>query len=286
MLNTLKLKNYAHGGFPVAFANSHGNADFTIHSHDFMELVIIFKGKGTHCIFDREYPIEEGDVFVIPPNVEHGYKNACTLSLFNIMFNLSSFPFIKQYDLQTLPGFHLLFEAEPNLRKSHSFKSRLRLSKKTLKYAENHAIKIQRELEDQTKGFKLATLASFIDLLVFLSRCSPTTTSPEYQTVYRISEVISYLENNYSDDISLDYLGKIAFLSKRHLLRIFKNATGMTPIGYLLKLRINKACILLKNTQLTASQISNEVGFIDSNYFSRQFKKIMNISPIHYRYKK
>lgn len=64
---------------------------------------------------------------------------------------------------------------------------------------------------------------------------------------------------------------------------IFKKFTGMTPIGYLTKIRMEKACSLLRNSQLSVGRISNSVGYQDSFYFSKLFKRYYNQSPTQYR---
>lgn len=91
--------------------------------------------------------------------------------------------------------------------------------------------------------------------------------------------VIRYIESNYMRPLSLDSLSSFANLSKYHFAREFKKYTGFSPNDYLLELRINHACILLINSDLSVEQISNEVGIHNMSNFIRQFKKRTGLTP-------
>ena len=67
------------------------------------------------------------------------------------------------------------------------------------------------------------------------------------------------------------------------LLRHFKQINGSSPKEYLIGLRINYACELLDSTQLSIGEIAFKSGFNDSNYFTRQFRRVTGRSPRDYR---
>ena len=75
----------------------------------------------------------------------------------------------------------------------------------------------------------------------------------------------------------------MCFLSESYLCRFFKNAMGVSITSYINKIRVEKAAILLKNTDESVTDIAFNVGFSDLNYFSRTFKKIMNCTPKEYK---
>jgi AraC-like DNA-binding protein len=66
-------------------------------------------------------------------------------------------------------------------------------------------------------------------------------------------------------------------------MRVFRKATGQTPIEYLVRLRIQKAMELLRTTDRTITEIAMDVGFNDSNYFARQFRRLTDRSPRAFR---
>lgn len=98
-----------------------------------------------------------------------------------------------------------------------------------------------------------------------------------------ISNVVDFMSRNYRNTQSISEYAAKCHLSKSRFEHIFKEYTGTTPLGYIFKLRIKAAMNLLENTKLSISQISEEVGFADANYFTRVFKKHTGISPIKYR---
>jgi AraC family L-rhamnose operon transcriptional activator RhaR/AraC family L-rhamnose operon regulatory protein RhaS len=82
---------------------------------------------------------------------------------------------------------------------------------------------------------------------------------------------------------TLQELAAAAHMSESSLLATFKDATGQSPIAYLIQLRIQRATELLRHGDQSISEIAFSVGFEDSNYFSRQFRKSMHTSPREYR---
>ena len=103
-------------------------------------------------------------------------------------------------------------------------------------------------------------------------------TAPEY-----IRYLIKYMENNYTQKLTLDYLAEFACMNKYYLSKEFKKYTGFSPNDYLISLRINKAKQLLEGSSLPASKIAHEVGIHDINNFTNLFKKKTGLTPIQYR---
>ena len=98
-----------------------------------------------------------------------------------------------------------------------------------------------------------------------------------------ISNVIRYMERNYTEKLSLDLLAEKAHINKYHLSREFKKYTGFSPNDYLISLRINSAKDLLSSTTIPACKIAYQVGIRDINNFNALFKKRVGMTPIQYR---
>lgn len=94
---------------------------------------------------------------------------------------------------------------------------------------------------------------------------------------------MTHLEVKFDQPINLDELAGIAHMSKRSFIRAFQAATGASPIAYLIQLRITRATALLRESSDPVTDIAFRVGFSDSNYFTRQFRKVTGISPRTYR---
>ncbi len=91
--------------------------------------------------------------------------------------------------------------------------------------------------------------------------------------------VADYLEDNYSQYITLKFLGQIARLSPNHLNFLFKKQYGMTIYAYLIKCRMEAALEYLQTDNLKVKQVALEVGYDDPLYFSRAFKKYFGFWP-------
>jgi len=100
-----------------------------------------------------------------------------------------------------------------------------------------------------------------------------------------IEKTKKYIEENFTKTFSLDLLAGIAYKSKFHLCRKFKEQEGMTCSEYLNTVRIKEAKTLLKNYQLSISEICYLTGYNDLTYFGRVFKNLEGVSPSAYRKK-
>ena len=92
-----------------------------------------------------------------------------------------------------------------------------------------------------------------------------------------------YLESNYRQKLTLDDLSAFSGLSKYHLSKLFKRYVGVSPIEYIIQLRINAAQGLLENTNLPANKIAAAVGIMNENYFYRLFREYTGVTPSEYR---
>ncbi len=99
----------------------------------------------------------------------------------------------------------------------------------------------------------------------------------------QLKYLIHYVNNNYTSELTLEYLAEFFGFSKYHLCRIFKKYTGYTINNYITLLRIERAKDLLKTTSLPANKICVMVGIEDTNYFYRLFKKHTGQSPNEFR---
>ncbi|MDD5674292.1 MAG: AraC family transcriptional regulator [Chitinivibrionales bacterium] len=253
-----------------------------LHSHGFSELVVILSGKGIHYSKTDAYEIMTGDCFMVEG--EHGYRESIELNLVNILFKPNRLP-LPWNEARKLPGYHAFFTLEPKYRKLHDFRSRLRFSPAELSIVSRLIDDMERELMHRHPGFEFIAMALFVELLTLIARTYTNKKGKIYPGLFGLSEVIGHCERRYAERIRMADLTKIACMSESRLLRAFKNATGFSPIDYLIRLRIRHACAYLHQGNLTISEIAYRVGFNDSNYFSRQFKRAMGLAPREYRRK-
>ncbi|MEG1255607.1 helix-turn-helix domain-containing protein [Clostridium sp.] len=99
-----------------------------------------------------------------------------------------------------------------------------------------------------------------------------------------ICKIKDYIDNNYSNQLlSVEYISNEFKISSNYLRTLFKESEGKSISSYINDTRFEKAKWLLKNTSLTAGDISNKVGFTNPNYFYTSFKKAYGLSPTQYR---
>jgi AraC-like DNA-binding protein len=269
-------------GFPIVVERRDPQEPFGLHAHEFSEIVIITGGKGEHITGEDSYELVAGDTFVIGGARPHDYLNLDQLRLINVLFDADQLP-MSTGDLPSLPGFHALFTLEPAWRKRHQFTSRLQLSPNDLITAIRIVDQLETELEQRGPGFGVMSTTLLLQLATFLSRCFSQTHNPKSKSLLRIAETITHIERHYSDPISLNELIEMSGMSRRNFLRAFESTMGHSPIKYLIRIRIRQACKLLERSELSITEIAMEVGFSDSNYFSRQFRSLMGTTPRNYR---
>lgn len=104
-----------------------------------------------------------------------------------------------------------------------------------------------------------------------------------YDNNQLINRLTHYMNENIDRKLTIDDLSHFINLSPSYLHRIFTKHFGVAPLHYFSKLKMNMACDLLLNTSLKINQISAKLSYNDSMYFSRQFKKIIGVSPKEFR---
>jgi AraC-like DNA-binding protein len=98
-----------------------------------------------------------------------------------------------------------------------------------------------------------------------------------------IKKVIQFMQSKLQERVTIQDIAGYAGLSASHFTYCFRKATGMAPMDYFIHLKMQKACLLLQTTEDSIKNIGTKLGYTDPYYFSRIFKKFMNVSPEGYR---
>ena len=99
----------------------------------------------------------------------------------------------------------------------------------------------------------------------------------------RIQQALTYIHQHLGNKIELDTLATETCVSKDHLIRLFKQATGETPANYITRRKMEQAELLLTTTSIPVKNIATEIGFDDTSYFIRVFRKHSCMTPQEYR---
>lgn len=276
------MKNKVHrnlpGEFPLEINLQYPQGPVSLHGHGFDELVVIQRGKGVHFTEKESYEISAGDVFIIRTGRSHGYRDTSNMHLVNILFHLDAMN-MPRNELKKLPGYHALFMIQPEIRGYARFEHRLQLTPEQLAHASGIIEEITNETRKRMPGYEFMLTANFMRLAGFLSRCYSKMYERNQIPMLKFANVISHIEHRFRDPLDIPHLLKMSAMSRSSFFRAFKKSTGFSPIDYQLRLRISHASKLLKSEEYSVKEAAFMSGFQDSNYFSRQYRKLAGHPP-------
>jgi AraC family transcriptional regulator len=139
--------------------------------------------------------------------------------------------------------------------------------------------------EDEGAPSRLLARAAGCEILAELCRLGGTPLAPAKGGLapWAQRRCLELMRARLSEDISLDELAAEVRLSPFHFARMFKRSVGIPPRAYLTRLRVQKACDFLEQTDLAVTEIALEVGYSSSQVLARVFLKHMSLSPSDYR---
>lgn len=147
---------------------------------------------------------------------------------------------------------------------------------------------IKDELEQKPDEAWICRSRSYLlELLIMVTRLSNTTVSPVTRQPFlrqnKITDILDFLQAHYCEKITLRDLEKRFNMNRTSLNREFFGITGLTLIDYLIKLRVQLASTLIRDTTLSLQEIMDRAGFTNHTHFWRMFKKHTGFSPSEYR---
>jgi AraC-like DNA-binding protein len=274
---------FSNQAFPFELFDMTPHPNLAMHSHeDFSELVVVHSGRGVHTTANGEYTISAGDVFVVTGDLAHGYKDVDSLCLVNVVYD-ASIMLRGVTELKRLPGYNALFHLEPRYRRQHWFESRLRLPPDQLDRLLTLLEEIAGIVLSRKPGYELRTRIRFLDLICFLCEQYAGSANPATRSLLLMDDIIHFIESNANGPVALQDLTDRAGMAERTLLQLFREATGVSPIDYVIRTRVARAADLLRNTRQKVTEIAFQCGFQDSSYFARQFRRVTGMSPSAYR---
>lgn len=258
--------------------------DFPMHGHEYSELNLVLDGEAIHKTDFEDYKIERGDVFVINGSHRHGFDEVKNLRLAIIQYNPYYF-FSEQTELEELMGYHGLFDLETRTPKSRKFRQRLKLFSKQLFKVESLCHSMIEEFTRKEEGYQISIKGLFLQLVVKLSRAYAYSNREKNGTVVAMAQIMAHIRSNYHTNVRIEELAEIAGLSPSQMQRQFKTIYDTTPVHLINRLRVEKACQLLKQTQFELKDISTMTGYSTPSFFSAQFKQFLGLTPREYRHK-
>ena len=251
-----------------------GNEESGYRSHDFLELAYVLSGEGKYRINDKIYPVKEGDLIMINPGVKHQAllcpEADTPATEFFVGFSNIRISGCRENHMP-LPGGECIIHTSGEL------------SQRLLKLCTS--MEAENAVRRQGRYFMLKSYLIQLLLLVIREQCEPMERPRGYafesaSKKYVAEQVVTYIEDHYSEKIALDQIAENMYLSPFYISRIFKGETGNTPIRHLINLRLEKARELLEGGyQGSIQEVAALVGYDDAYHFSKLFKKRYGISP-------
>jgi len=257
------------------------NYTIPLHHHDFTELVVVLSGTGIHVTEEGEYPIGAGDVFAMSGNQVHGIRQTRNFEHVDVKCAPAHVP--RTAELECMAGYQALFTVAPTLRGEAAYRSRLTLSMPQLDHTREILRLILQEYKARQAGYCGVIAAMLVYLVTYISRCYGASSRAGSAPAMRLGQVLSYMREHCAEDLTVEALAQRAAMSASHFFSVFKDVTGLSPLQYVIKLRITEAESLLRQSDMGITDIAYKVGFNDSSYFSEQFKHVMDMTPRDYR---
>jgi AraC-like DNA-binding protein len=253
----------------------------SLHCHPEVELVYIKSGRGKKIIGNQISSFGAGEIVLIGSGLSHRWvpdqsrEDSTIETPEAIVSYIHPGVFSDQfYTVQECRKLRDLFE---------KCKKGIFLTGESRKIAET---KIQRLAT--RRGFK--KILGLLDILYFIATsdeitiiCNEAAVADGNVYSDRFNEVYQYIEKNFTKDISLEEIAKVAHLTPTAFCRLFKQKTQKPFTTYLNDKRIAYACNLLKESDQSIYQIAGDAGFNTSSNFNKCFRQKVGISPGEYR---
>ncbi len=247
-----------------------------IQFHPFIYFYFIVEGSGTFFIENDSIKIKKNDLVIINSNIGHNlYVDEDEYAVKTLGFGLESIGLTSNLDE---------VQSEEELELDNFF--HITWENKEAKINEIFT-KIVNEFHSENLYAKTLAdaLASYF-LINFLRHFrNEIEVVPDININRRIDYIKSYIDNNYSLDLSLEGLSNMAYMNKFHLIAEFKQSYRVTPIEYLILKRIEVSKGLLISTNHSMETIAEIVGFNSQSYFNQVFRKKVGITPSQFRKK-
>jgi AraC-like DNA-binding protein len=234
----------------IRYSGNHWDDIFYFPKH--YQIGIVQKGEGVFSTGQTDFTLREGDTYFIKPSLVHKGKPDPQIGWTITELNFSPTLIDNlQNEGATFSIFNTLKPIEP-ITESVS---------ELIAHFDNEI-----DLEEATN--------ILIDFLVDFSDKLPSV-SNYHEAIIRARK---FIEANYKSKYSLDELAKQAYLSKFHLVRLFKQEVGLSPHTYQLQLKLNEARKLIFQKK-TLTEVAYELGFNDQAHFINTYKKYTEITP-------
>lgn len=243
------------------------------HYHEFHKLLLMVSGQGIYVVEGKRYELRPGDVVLVGSHCVHRPEFEPGVSYERIILYISP-RFLKAHSRPELE-LESCFSGE----KGHV----LRLGQGQCRDISRRMEELEQELSGRSWGWEIASQGLLLGLCVELGRAMNrqdiSYPEPMEPKDGRIREMLAYLDDHLEEDVSIEELAKAFYISKYHMMRLFRQETGTTIHGYLTDKRLLRARDRIRQG-MPATEACFQSGFQSYSAFLRAYSKFFGVTPM------
>lgn len=242
------------------------------HYHEFCKLVLFLSGKGFYTVEGQRYLLQPGDTVIVGSRSVHcpEIENGCVYERIIIYISpeylqQQSTPECDLLELFSGKQGHILRPGESGSRRLFAM-----------------AAELEKELSDSGYGREVLSAAALLKLLVQIGKYQRREGAPQAQPVNpdhpRVQAMMRYMDENLAEDLDMEALADTFYVSKYHMMRQFRQETGLSVYQYLTQRRLLHARDLMEKG-CKATDACYRSGFRSYSSFTRSYAKYFGMTP-------
>lgn len=264
---------YLNENFRLFHLRDSSGQEKDFHFHEFDKIVILISGSVDYTVEGMTYKLEPWDILLVRHHMIHRADIDLSVPYERVIIYLDS-------------GYVDRFAPEAGLMDCFAAAEKrqyclMRPEKDSIPRLSDAIIRLEQTQGDSDFGAELLRGTMLVQLLVLINRIMRSDRSHEEDSPDlggKIAPALSFINENLTQELSIDDMAAMCYMSRYHFMRVFKAQTGCTVHNYIRQKRLVLAARLIREG-MSASAAAAECGFSDYSAFHRAFTKTFNVSP-------